>query len=87
MFRVATCSQTRIKEIKTSLRISTEAVGIAYEKTQREEVHSTLLPSDVLIETSYISVDDHFAALQIVKRSGVENFWRFGRIESSVPKL
>ena len=43
----------------------TEAVGIAYEKTQREEVHSTLLPSDVLIETSYISVDDHFAALQI----------------------
>ena len=64
-FRVATRNQTRIKEIKTSLRISTEAVGIAYEKTQREEVHSTLLPSDVLIETSYISVDDHFAALQI----------------------
>ena len=37
------------------------------------------LPSIVTLEISHVSFDDHFAALQIDKRLGVENFWRFCR--------
>ena len=63
---VATHGQTRIEtqKAKASLRISWEAVGIAVEKTQREaSAYALPLQGAVLVETSYISQDDRFAAL------------------------
>jgi len=50
---------------KSSLRISREAVRTALNEIQREEALMRPLPSIVILETSHISLDDRFAALQI----------------------
>ena len=50
---------------KPSPCISEEAVGMALIEIQREEARLRSLLSIVYLETSYISSDDRFAALQI----------------------
>ena len=46
---------------KTSLHVSTGAVGIALTETQREEGTLAFPHRVVCLETSHISVDDRFA--------------------------
>jgi len=50
---------------KSSLHISSEAVRIAQNEIRREEARLRFLLSIVILETSHISLDDRFAALQI----------------------
>lgn len=71
--------QTRIEGIKkTSLRVSNEAVGIAFGETQREANACAFSSAcAVSIETSYISFDDCFAAqIDLSLRSGERRFHR-----------
>ena len=65
---VAWRSNTNQGQKKASLRVSMEAVRMALTETQREaSAHALFLCNGVVsLETSHISIDDRFAAMQIV---------------------
>ena len=67
LFSVATSqSNTNQGQNKPSLRISDEAVRLPYGNTKRGKRTAHPLQGVAHIETSHISSDDCFAALQIV---------------------